>query len=512
MKRKLGLALLALISIGLCAFACVFRPLGQVIGGQLHTQVSLGGVTALNSVFGVLIVDLLLVVGAVAATRPIRINREEALVPTGLQNLAEVIYQAPSKLLHRVLGDKAEVALPLVITFFLFLLVATWIEFFPGFDTIGVVVPAQGGTEGAAIQRVGPLLMLSGKTVGYKLVPFLHTAVTDINILLAPILLLMGVVLVYGVGKMWRNPRVQKIALILLIVIVILAFIGVTSSLVKVVQPHIQMRAEEFPLGPISVPSSALGVLVADLILIVGAAIGTRRIRAGREDALAPTGLQNLVEVIYETLSNLLRSVLGEKKGQKMLPLLITFFLFILIANWAELLPGFDTLGIIEHTREGGHQVQSLGPLAMLTSQAGPYALIPFVRGATTDLNIPLALALVSVFMTQVYGVQEMGWAYFLRFFNPRSLRKGLMGVIDIFVGLLEGLSEFTKIVSFAFRLFGNLFAGMVLLAVISSLVPFLAPIVFYFLELFVGAVQALVFTMLTAAFIVVATAGHGEH
>jgi F-type H+-transporting ATPase subunit a len=83
---------------------------------------------------------------------------------------------------------------------------------------------------------------------------------------------------------------------------------------------------------------------------------------------------------------------------------------------------------------------------------------------------------------------------------------------MNFVVGLLEGMGEVAKIISFAFRLFGNLFAGMVLLAVISSLVPFLAPIVFYFLELFVGAVQALVFTMLTAAFIVVATAGHEEH
>lgn len=280
-----------------------------------------------------------------------------------------------------------------------------------------------------------------------------------------------------------------------------------------VVQPHIQMAAEAFSVGAVRVPNTLVGLLVADLVLIGLFVVGTRHIRAGRPEALVPRGLQNLVEAIYEFLANFLRGILGEK-AEKMLPLLITFFLFILVANWIKLFPGFETVGLIEHAPKGkGHAVQQVGPFLFLTHEKGEYTLIPFLRGANTDLNIPLALALISVFMTQVYGVQALGWGYFYRFINIKALTKGgWRGVMDFLVGLLEMLSEFTKIISFGFRLFGNIFAGMVLLLVISSLVPFVAPLLFYILEVFVGAVQALVFMMLTAAFTAVAMAGHGEH
>ncbi len=303
--------------------------------------------------------------------------------------------------------------------------------------------------------------------------------------------------------------------LAVLILIGLCAFSCVIGPLGQkwVVQPHIQMPAEAFPVGPIRVPNTLMGLLIADLVLIGLFAVGTRHIRAGRPEAMVPRGLQNLVEMIYEFLANFLRGILGER-AEKMLPLLITFFLFILIANWIELIPGFDTIGIIEHAHgEGGHAIRQVGPFVFLTHEPGEYALVPFLRAANTDLNVPLAMALISVFMTQVYGVQALGWAYFNRFINIKALTSGgLMGVMNFAVGLLETLSEFTKIISFGFRLFGNIFAGMVLLLVISSLVPFVAPVLFYILELFVGAVQALVFMMLTAAFTAVATAGHGEH
>ncbi len=281
-----------------------------------------------------------------------------------------------------------------------------------------------------------------------------------------------------------------------------------------VVQPHIQMPAERIPLGPISLPNSMVATLITDLILVGGALLGTRLIRAGHAEALVPKGLQNFVEWIYDALSSLLHNVLGEK-AVALIPLLMTFFLFILFANWIELFPGFDSIGVIEEVEEGAHglAVRQVGPLAMLTSDEGHYTLVPFLRAANTDLNTPLALSLVSVFMIQFYGVRAAGWGYFYRFFNlPALVSGGIMKKMDFVVGLLEGVGEIAKIVSFAFRLFGNIFAGMVLLLVISSLAPFLAPVAFYFLELFVGAVQALVFMMLTAAFIAIATMGHGDH
>ncbi len=280
-----------------------------------------------------------------------------------------------------------------------------------------------------------------------------------------------------------------------------------------VVQPHIQMPAEFLHVGPVRIPNSLLGTLIADLVLIVGAVLGTRHIRAGRPEAWVPRGVQNVIEWIFEGISGLLRDVLGER-AERMAPLLVTFFIFIMVANWIELFPGFESIGIVEHVEGAeGHAVQNLGPIQMLTHEPGEYTLVPFLRAANTDLNVPLALAIVSVFMTQVYAVQEKGWGYFNRFINIRALTHGgVMGVMDFVVGLLETMSEVTKIISFAFRLFGNIFAGMVLLAVISSLVPFLAPVAFYLLEIFVGFIQAFVFMMLTAAFIAVAMAEHGAH
>ncbi|MFQ6100285.1 MAG: F0F1 ATP synthase subunit A [Anaerolineae bacterium] len=316
----------------------------------------------------------------------------------------------------------------------------------------------------------------------------------------------------------------KKVGILLVILLVIglcvfsciLSPVGggaVKEAVGGVVQPHIQMPAEFLHIGALRIPNSLLGTFIADLILIVGAAVGTRHIRAGQPEAWVPRGAQNVVEWIFEGVSGLLRDVLGER-AERMAPFLITFFIFILVANWIELFPGFESIGVIEAAEGGeGHQVQELGPFLLLTHEPGDSVLLPFLRAANTDLNVPLALALVSVFMTQVYAIQEKGWAYFNRFINIRALTHGgPMGVMDFVVGLLETMSEVTKIISFAFRLFGNIFAGMVLLAVISSLVPFLAPVVFYLLEIFVGFIQAFVFMMLTAAFIAVATAEHDAH
>jgi len=128
-------------------------------------------------------------------------------------------------------------------------------------------------------------------------------------------------------------------------------------------------------------------------------------------------------------------------------------------------------------------------------------------------LNFTVALALVSVFMTQVFGVQSLGGAYFLKFFNVKGFfSRPIFGIIDFGVGLLELISEISKILSFSFRLFGNIFAGSVLLFVIGTLVPVLAQSVFLMLEFFVGLIQAVVFGMLTMVFMSQATAGHGEH
>jgi F-type H+-transporting ATPase subunit a len=214
--------------------------------------------------------------------------------------------------------------------------------------------------------------------------------------------------------------------------------------------------------------------------------------------------------------------------------------MLVLIVNWMELIPGVDSIGILHHAETGeGYNVEQLTTnIATLVypacyetvegetntvegnvntegehAEGNCYELIPYVRVLSTDLNFTVALALISVFMTQVFGVRSLGASYFEKFFNFRGIfSRPIFGVIDFGVGLLELISEFSKILSFSFRLFGNIFAGTVLLFVIGTLVPIFAQSIFLLLEFFVGLIQAVVFGMLTMVFMSQATAGHGEH
>jgi F-type H+-transporting ATPase subunit a len=141
-----------------------------------------------------------------------------------------------------------------------------------------------------------------------------------------------------------------------------------------------------------------------------------------------------------------------------------------------------------------------------------PWQVLPFVRAPSTDLNMTASLALIAVIMVQVLGFRALGPSYLTKFFNFKTLLTSPLGGIDVAVGLLELIGEFAKILSFSFRLLGNIFAGSILLFVMSFLVPFL-PWPFFLLEFFVGVIQALVFGLLTAIFMNQATAGHGgEH
>lgn len=157
-------------------------------------------------------------------------------------------------------------------------------------------------------------------------------------------------------------------------------------------------------------------------------------------------------------------------------PLLASFFLFILLSNWFGLIPGVGSILIKDNHEK-----------------------IPLLRGISADLNTTLALAIISVVLTQYYAIKYLGFsAYLKRFIN-------LTNPMAFFTGILEIISEFSKIISFSFRLFGNIFAGEVLLSVVAFLIPVLASFPFLILELFVGLIQALVFAMLTAAFLNIA-------
>jgi F-type H+-transporting ATPase subunit a len=194
---------------------------------------------------------------------------------------------------------------------------------------------------------------------------------------------------------------------------------------------------------------------------------------------MIPGNVQSVAELIVDGIYTLFETVLREKV-LTFFPLLASLFIFIVSMNWVSLLPGVGTIGL--HTLVEGHE-----------------KFIPLFRPGTADLNMTLALAIIAVLIIQYYGLRTLGTAYLKRFINFKN-------PIYFFVGLLEFMGEFTRVISFAFRLFGNVFAGEVLLTVIAFLMPVLIPLPFLGLELFVGFIQALVFSMLTAAFLAQAT------
>lgn len=287
---------------------------------------------------------------------------------------------------------------------------------------------------------------------------------------------------------------------------------------VKVLQPHVQLPAE--PLAQITekfaLTNTLVATILADILLLLIAFGVSRAVKSG---SLVPKGFSGAVEAFLEVLYNLTESTAG-KYARKIFPWFATITLLVLVANWMELIPGVDSIGLLD-----AHHVEDFEALCTET-HIGPFvaiggasecasAVVPFVRVVSTDLNFTVALALISVIMTQVIGVQALGMGYFGKFWNTKTMfTRPIFGVIDFAVGLLEVISEFSKVLSFSFRLFGNIFAGSVLLFVIGSLVPVFAQSAFLLLEFFVGMIQAIVFGLLTMTFMAQATQAHdhGEH
>lgn len=218
-------------------------------------------------------------------------------------------------------------------------------------------------------------------------------------------------------------------------------------------------------------------------------------IAASRGIKETPKGLQNIAEIIFESIFNMIDGVTGNRKQTyQFFPLVATIFIFIIASNWIGLLPGFGSIGFFENAKES-------------MPEETHAVFVPLFRSANSDLNTTLAIAIISVVSVQIAGIMALGiFKYGKKFINFSS-------PINFFVGILELISEVSKMISFSFRLFGNVFAGEVLLVVIMTLAPFVAPIPFFGLELFVGFIQALVFSMLTLVFLKTATTAHNtEH
>ena len=302
------------------------------------------------------------------------------------------------------------------------------------------------------------------------------------------------------VGHRQRRKRLLKRKHVIL-VIVLVALVANFFSPFRAQRPAISLAPEIVArIGPYKITNTLLCGWIAVTLLAALAFWGAR----GLADVPGARSRQNVVETIIEALLNILQNIVGAR-ARSFFPVVATLFLYILTSNYLSLMPGFGSIGLWRV--EGGRRI-----------------LVPLLRGATSDLNTTLALAICSVASSQVYGIRYLGLVgygsrfvaikRFVRFSRELHAGEGmhvgliLGGLLDVFVGFLEIFEELTKILSFSFRLFGNVFGGEVLLLVIAFLMPYVASLPFLVLELITGFIQAFIFAVLSTAFFGRATTG----
>lgn len=321
------------------------------------------------------------------------------------------------------------------------------------------------------------------------------------------------------------------------------AFIG--PSILKPISPVVVLPPEETGLEVFgfSITNTIAATLLADLVLILLSISAYRFYKRGGQ---VPGGLLNAFESIVEFLWNTVEESAG-KWAKRILPIVGTIFLLIFTANMIKLLPGFESIGRVQQVHKGtgyapvplvnagnftlwtidkgqpvkveaAHGEEPHSPATAETEHAAGGApctaceVVPFLRGTATDINFPFALAVITVIMTQVFGVWAQGPKYFEKFFQFKQLiNGGPFGAINFGVGLLEVILEFAKILSFGFRLFGNIFAGALLLSIIGALTAVAVPAGLYLFEVFFGIIQAYVFFLLATIFLSGATVAHGH-
>jgi F-type H+-transporting ATPase subunit a len=354
-----------------------------------------------------------------------------------------------------------------------------------------------------------------------------------------------------------RIPIKRWIVLILILIGVYFAFIA--GGIFKPAPPAVVLPAEPIGIGipmpvapvcsifnagpaPCQIPITnvLVGVLVADLVLVLVAANAYLFVRSGR---LVPEGFYNFTEFIIEFLWNAAESTAG-KWARQIFPFTATIFLLVLASNLTKLLPFYESIGVLEeahgsipayepvHLFGNVYAIDPTKPVAHAAAEGetaepaeapdhGAEAtaehelchactVVPWFRAPATDLNFTFSLAIITVLATQYFGLRALGASYLEKFFNTRTLfTVPLFGVIDFGVGILELVSEFSKILSFAFRLFGNIFAGTLLLSILGALTAVVVPGALFGLETFVGVIQAYVFSMLALVFMSQATVSH---
>ena len=352
----------------------------------------------------------------------------------------------------------------------------------------------------------------------------------------------------------FRNPKLFLTIIISFIILIISVLGGALGNqfgggFLGAPLAHIQIPAETVATLKITdgykygITNTVIATWLSIIVLVILSLIVKKNVSD------VPGRLQSIAEIIFEFFLNLAEGIAGPEKARRFLPLVLTIFLFILTSNWLGILPGFGTIGRIESREEAIHHAEdlalsqgkefhesdvhtftftgegSIGVLALgsisdtnhtddhvaenkVTVGNGKQEglLIPYFRSANTDLNTTLAIAIVAMVLVHFWGFSFLGFgSYLSKFINFKS------GPVGFFVGILEGISEFARIISFTFRLFGNVFAGEVLLIAMAFLLPLIGIIPFLGLELFVGLIQALIFSVLTLVFASMATIGHGD-
>ena len=341
---------------------------------------------------------------------------------------------------------------------------------------------------------------------------------------------------------MLRNPKILLV-LIVSVAVFIVALAGgalgnaFSGGFLGAPLPAISLPAESVTSEPVFGGFHITNTMIATWLAIIVLLAFTLMVR--RKLSEVPGRLQGMIELVMEFFLGLTESVAGPERGARFFPLVMTIFIFIVVANWMGILPGFGTIGRIESVEEDVHHLEKEGGVDMTREKVNIFdgdgsvgilsfgsiddqltlaeleeqgagegkqagILIPFLRSANTDINMTLAIALVAMFMVHMWALRALGvFGHLGKFINFKG------GPIGLFVGVLEAISEVAKIISFTFRLFGNMFAGEVLLVAMAFLLPIIGIIPFLGLELFVGVIQAFIFAMLILVFAASATVSH---
>lgn len=361
---------------------------------------------------------------------------------------------------------------------------------------------------------------------------------------------------------------------ILLIVFLGLIVFGTIIAFTRPALPVIQLPGECYP-GTRGIPlfnclTNTFVTTIVAWVIVLAIALSLRaRSRTADE---VPTGFYNFFEMIVEVGTNYSTNLAGYKKAIHFFPLFLTLILYILVANWIELIPGVDSIGFYEYIpilkgEEAAHEARTIAsindveiseellheieieeeelsnelnegdfrvdpflikapdnavpgdvdpedPRAGLAPENADWAIVAFFRAPATDLNFTLALALTTMVYVQVIGFQYLRIGY-LKKFLPWNVTVDVMAsnpikAIDWAVGILELISEFSRIISFSFRLLGNIFAGQILLFVMAFIIPAIS-VAFFGLEFFVGLIQAVIFGLLALMFMTGASEQHGD-